>query len=183
MIVILRASNLKEETLSEPTTAVIALLTDFGTGDGDVGVMKGLMLTIAPGAQLIDITHNVAPQHIHSGAWILAASYRDFPRGTVFTCVVDPGVGSQRRPIAVQAGDWFFVGPDNGLFSFVLAEQSVYGVVELSNATCHLPKVSTTFHGRDTFAPVAAHIARGIPLAEIGPRVDPETLKRIDLAL
>jgi len=180
--IILKACNLKEETLSEPTTA-IALLTDFGDGDGDVGVMKGVMLSIAPGVQLIDITHNVAPQHIHSGAWILAASYRYFPRRTVFTCVVDPGVGSQRRPIAVQAGDWFFVGPDNGLFSFVLAEQPVHGVVEASNLTYHLPTVSTTFHGRDIFAPVAAHIARGVPLAEIGPRVEPETLWRIDLSL
>ena len=189
---------LEENILSElPTTttarddrapvggrdAVIALLTDFGTGDGDVGVMKGVMLGIAAGAQIIDITHEVAPQHIHGGAWILAASYRYFPRGTVFTCVVDPGVGSQRYPIAVQAGEWFFVGPDNGLFSFVLAEQPVHEAVQASNPAYHLPVVSSTFHGRDIFAPVAAHIARGLPLAELGPPIASERLQRIDLAL
>src|SRR5215471_3565045 len=90
---------------------VIALMTDFGVGDGDVGVMKGVIAGITPEAHIIDITHNVAPQNVSSGAWILASSYRYFPENTVCVCVIDPGVGSLRRAIAVHAGNWFFVGP------------------------------------------------------------------------
>jgi len=159
--------------------AVIALMTDFGLGDGDVGVMKGVMLAIAPAVHLIDLTHDVAPQNVLSGAWILGASYRYFPGGTVFTCVVDPGVGSTRRAIALHAGKWFFVGPDNGLFSFVLAEVPLHEAVTLTNPAYQLPQVSSTFHGRDIFAPAAACIARGLSLAEFGPRVDPSDLVRL----
>ncbi len=162
---------------------VIAFMTDFGLDDGDVGVLKGVVLSIAANAQLIDITHTVAPQNVASGAWILSASYRYFPHGTVFVCVVDPGVGSSRRPIAVSAGDWYFVGPDNGLFSYILAEQPVHNVVTLSQSAYHLPQISSTFHGRDIFTPVAAHIASGVALAELGPSVDPITLQRLDLRL
>ncbi len=162
---------------------VIAFMTDFGLGDGDVGVLKGVALGIAPNAQLIDITHTVAPQNVASGAWILSASYRYFPLGTVFVCVVDPGVGSNRRPIAVSAGDWYFVGPDNGLFSYVFAEQPVHSVVTLSQPAYHLAQVSSTFHGRDIFTPVAAHIASGVVLSELGSSVDPVTLQHLDLGL
>ena len=162
---------------------VLAFMTDFGLADGDVGVLKGVALGIVPDAQLIDITHTVAPQNVGSGAWILSASYRYFPRGTVFICVVDPGVGSTRKPIAVAAGDWYFVGPDNGLFSYVLAEQPVHSVVTLTQSAYHLPQVSSTFHGRDIFTPVAAHIASGVALSELGPSVDPMTLQRLDLEL
>jgi S-adenosylmethionine hydrolase len=162
---------------------VVAFMTDFGYGDGDVGVMKGVVLGIAPNAQLVDITHSVAPQNVASAAWILAASYLYFPKGTVYTCVVDPGVGSARRPIAVSAGDWLFVGPDNGLFSYVLAEQTVHEAVELVNPAYRLPQLSSTFHGRDIFAPAAAHLARGVALTELGPRLTPADLQRIDLAL
>ncbi len=158
-------------------------MTDFGLGDGDVGVLKGVALGIAPNAQLIDITHTVAPQNVASGAWILSASYRYFPRGTVFVCVVDPGVGSNRRPIAIAAGDWYFVGPDNGLFSYVFVEQPVHSVVTLSQPAYHLARVSSTFHGRDIFTPVAAHIASGVALSELGASVDPMTLQRLDLGL
>ncbi len=158
-------------------------MTDFGLDDGDVGVLKGVALAIVPDAQLIDITHTVAPQNVASGAWILSASYRYFPRGTVFVCVVDPGVGSSRRPIAVAAGDWYFVGPDNGLFSYVFAEQPVHSAVTLSQSAYHLPQVSSTFHGRDIFTPVGAHIANGVALSELGPSVDPVTLQRLDLGL
>ncbi len=115
-----------------------------------------------------------------SGAWILGASYRYFPEGTVFTCVVDPGVGSTRRAIALHVGKWFFVGPDNGLFSFVLAEQPFHEAVRLTNPMYQLPQVSSTFHGRDIFAPAAAHIARGVSLAEFGPCVDPADLIRLE---
>ncbi len=162
---------------------VMAFMTDFGLDDGDVGVLKGVALGIVPDAQLIDITHTVAPQNVESGAWILSVSYRYFPRGTVFVCVVDPGVGSSRRPIAVAAGDWYFVGPDNGLFSYVFTEQTVHSVVTLSQPAYHLAQVSSTFHGRDIFTPVAAHIASGVALAELGSSVDPATLHRLDLGL
>ncbi len=163
------------------TRPVVAFMTDFGTGDGDVGVLKGVALGIAPDAQFIDISHTVPPQNIASGAWILATSYRYFPQGTVFVCVVDPGVGSTRRPIAVHAGNWFFVGPDNGLFSYIFVEQPIHQGVALSNAAYHLPQVSSTFHGRDIFAPVAAHIARGISLPQLGPQIDSAMLQRIDI--
>lgn len=168
---------------TSPKRPIIAFMTDFGLGDGDVGVLKGVVLGIVPDAHPIDITHDVAPQRVASGAWILAASYRYFPPETVFICVVDPGVGSTRRPIAIHAGDWFFVGPDNGLFSYVLAEQPVHRVVLLSNPVYHLPQISSTFHGRDIFAPASAYIALGVPLTELGPTIDPATLQRLDVAL
>ena len=185
---------------------VVALMTDFGLSDGYIGVMKGVIASITPEANIIDITHAIAPQNILSGAWILASVYRYFPgletssasrgsegsidllpaqpshrTGTVFVCVVDPGVGSSRGAIAVHAGKWFFVGPDNGLFSYVLAEQSVHAACMLSNPAYHLSQVSSTFHGRDIFAPAAAHLARGIALNELGTQIDPATLQRIDL--
>ncbi|HYT28472.1 MAG TPA: SAM-dependent chlorinase/fluorinase [Ktedonobacteraceae bacterium] len=162
---------------------VIALLTDFGIGDGDVGVMKGVIAGITPGAHIIDITHEIAPQRIPSGAWILASAYRYFPTNTVFVCVVDPGVGSSRGAIALHAGEWFFVGPDNGLFSYVLAEQPVHAAVLLSNPEYHRQSVSATFHGRDIFAPVGAHLARGTTstLHELGPALDPATLQRLEV--
>lgn len=163
--------------------AVIALMTDFGIGDGDVGVMKGVIIDITPDAHIIDITHNVGPQNVPSGAWILAAAYRYFPRNTVFVCVVDPGVGSTRGAIALHAGDWYFVGPDNGLFSYVMSEQPVHASVLLTNTSYHLPIVSSTFHGRDIFAPVGAHIARGLEdlFFDLGPSVNPAELRRLEL--
>ena len=161
---------------------VMALLTDFGLGDGDVGVMKGVIAGIAPDAHIIDVTHDVAPQNVPSAAWILAASYRYFPRGTVFVCVVDPGVGSSRGAIAVHAGNWYFVGPDNGLFSYIYAEQGIKSVVALTNTAYHLPQVSSTFHGRDIFAPTGAYLAEGVALEELGALLDPTMLVRLDVA-
>lgn len=157
---------------------VVALLTDFGSRDGDVGVMKGVIAGIAPRALLIDITHEVAAQRVASAAWILATAYRHFPAGTVFVCVVDPGVGSNRGAFALHAGNWFFVGPDNGLFSYVLNEQPVHGAVALENPAYRLPHVSTTFHGRDIFAPAGAHLAEsaGGVFAQLGPALEPATL-------
>lgn len=161
----------------------IALMTDFGIGDGDVGVMKGVIAGITPEAHIIDITHNVGPQNVPSGAWILAAAYRYFPKNTVFVCVVDPGVGSTRGAIALHAGDWYFVGPDNGLFSYVISEQPVHASVLLTNTAYHLPIVSSTFHGRDIFAPVGAYIARGLDdiFFELGPSVNPAELRHLDI--
>ncbi|HXL37201.1 MAG TPA: SAM-dependent chlorinase/fluorinase [Ktedonobacteraceae bacterium] len=162
---------------------VIALMTDFGIGDGDVGVMKGVIAGITPDAHIIDITHNIGPQNVSSGAWILATSYRYFPKNTVFVCVVDPGVGSTRGAIALHAGDWYFVGPDNGLFSYVMSEQTIHAAVLLTNASYHLPTISSTFHGRDIFAPTGANLARGLTgvFFELGPSVDPATLSRLEV--
>ena len=164
------------------TYPVVALLTDFGTGDGDVGVMKGVIAGITPGAQIIDITHDISPQRIASGAWVLASGYRYFPAGTVFVCVVDPGVGSSRGAIALHAGERFLVGPDNGLFSYILAEQPVHAAALLSNPAYHLQQVSSTFHGRDIFSPVGAHLAReGASLMrDLGASIDPATLIRLE---
>lgn len=161
--------------------AVIALLTDFGLSDSYVGVMKGVMAGIAPDARMIDITHAVAPQQIASGAWQLATVYRFFPRGTVFLVVVDPGVGSTRGAIALHAGEWFFVGPDNGLFSYVYAEQPIHHAVALANTRYRLSQVSSTFHGRDVFAPAAAYLALGVGLGEFGPTIEPSSLVRMDV--
>jgi S-adenosylmethionine hydrolase len=160
---------------------VVTFLTDFGSADGYVGVMKGVVLSIISDVQLVDITHAIAPQDVASAAWLLATSYRYFPPQTIHVCVVDPGVGSVRRPIAAHAGDWFFVGPDNGLFSYMLAELPLHEVVALSNPAYHLAQISSTFHGRDVFSSVAAHIANGVALARLGSRVDPSTLHHIDV--
>jgi hypothetical protein len=162
------------------STHVIALLTDFGLRDGYIGVLKGVMLDIDPQVHLIDITHDILPQDIAAAAWMLRTSYLYFPMGTIYTCVVDPGVGSTRRPIAMHAGDWFFVGPDNGLFSYILTEQTIDEVVVLSNPAYHLPQVSATFQGRDLFAPVAAHLARGVALRDLGMPIDPSSLNLLD---
>jgi S-adenosylmethionine hydrolase len=168
---------------SHDTRPVIALMTDFGVGDGDVGVMKGVIAGITPEAHIIDITHHVEPQNISSGAWILAASYRYFPKNTVFVCVIDPGVGSTRGAIALHAGHWYFVGPDNGLFSYVMSEQPIHAAVLLANSSYHLPTVSPTFHGRDIFSPVGAYLARGLTniFFELGPSVNPAALKRLEV--
>lgn len=161
--------------------AMIALLTDFGQSDGYVGVMKGVIVRIVPHAQIVDITHEIAPQDIAAGAWVLATSYRYFPRNTIFTCVVDPGVGSSRHPIALHAGDWYFVGPDNGLFHYVMIEQPVHTAVVLDRSDYHLSEVSSTFHGRDIFSPVAAHIAAGTTLAQVGSPIAPAALQRLSI--
>ena len=157
---------------------LIVLMTDFGSGDA-VGVMKGVIAGIAPEARCLDLTHEIEPQQVISGAWVLATSYRYFPEETIFVCVVDPGVGSTREPVALKAGSWYFVGPDNGLFSYILAEQSVDKVVALTRAEYHLGKVSTTFHGRDIFSPVAAHLAEGRELVEVGELRKVEDLQRL----
>ncbi len=163
---------------SSPKRPIITFLTDFGSSDGNAGVMKGVVLSIFSDVHLVDITHDIAPQQVASAAWLLSTSYRYFPPQTIHVCVVDPGVGSARQPVALHVGDWFFVGPDNGLFSYVLAEQPIHEAVVLSNSAYHLSHVSSTFHGRDIFSPVAAHLASGVSLDALGTRVDPTNLQR-----
>ena len=149
-------------------SGIITLLTDFGLDDAYVGTVKGVLLAINPRVRLVDLTHAVPPQDIRRGSLLLEAAWRFFPRGTVHLAVVDPGVGSARRPIAIKAGGHYFVGPDNGLLGFCFDVAAARGVV-LSRAAYHRRPVSRTFHGRDVFAPVAAHCSRGVPLARFGP--------------
>ena len=147
---------------------IIALLTDFGTRDHYVGAMRGVVLGICPDATLADITHGIQPQDVLGGALELAAAFKYFPQGTVFLCVVDPGVGSARRGIAAEAGGCKFVAPDNGLLTMVFKEAAPKRVVELTERRYARPDVSRTFEGRDRFAPAAAWLAKGIDLTALG---------------
>ena len=152
--------------------STITLLTDFGTRDGYVGAMKGVLRRLAPQAQIIDISHDIPPQDIHQAAFVLRSILPYFPEDTIHVVVVDPGVGSERRPVAVIGEQASFVGPDNGVFTPVYESQPAAEIFELRNPAYHLPEVSATFHGRDIFAPVAAHLANGVAPEMLGPRVD-----------
>lgn len=147
---------------------VIALLSDFGTRDHYVGTMKAVIVGICPDATIVDITHEIPPHDVVDGALQLAAAYKYFPAGTIFVAVVDPGVGSARRGLAVDTGDFRFVCPDNGLLTVVLREAPAKKVVELTERRYARPTVSRTFEGRDRFAPAAAWLAKGIQLAALG---------------
>ena len=149
---------------------VITLTTDFGLTDYFVGAMKGVILRINPNATLVDITHDIAPQNIEQGAFLFANAAKYFPANTVHVVVIDPGVGSARRAIAARESETLFVAPDNGVLSSVLRPSS--SVVQLNKPAYWLPRVSNTFHGRDVFAPVGAHLARGVPLEELGDPID-----------
>jgi len=149
-------------------SAIITLLTDFGKEDTYVGVMKGVITSICPSAQVIDLTHQVPPQDIATGAFLLDVSVDYFPEGAIHVAVVDPGVGTARKPVALRTAKAFFVGPDNGIFTLVLQRQQLLQAICLDNPRYHLPTVSSTFHGRDIFAPVAAHIACGVSVEELG---------------
>jgi len=154
----------------------LTLLTDFGIKDPFVGVMKGVIVEIAPQINTIDISHQVRPQNVHHGARMLASAVAYFAPGTVHVAVVDPGVGTNRRAIAAQIGGHFFVAPDNGLLTPILKEAESSGkyveIVELDQPKYWLPNTSTSFHGRDIFAPVGAHLANGIPLSRLGEKID-----------
>ena len=147
---------------------VIALLTDFGTCDHYAGTMKGVALGICPDVTLVDISHDIAAHDVLGGALELAAAYRYFPAGTVFLVVIDPGVGSTRRGIAAEAGDYKFVAPDNGVLTAVFDAHAPKRAVELTERKYARPTVSRTFEGRDRFAPAAAWLAKGIDLAALG---------------
>lgn len=153
---------------------VISLTTDFGIKDGFTGVLKGVIWGICPGAQIADITHSIAPQNVFEGAMALYRAVPFFPMGTIHLAVVDPGVGTKRRPMAGRIGGNYFVGPDNGLFTPMIAEaeankqEAVF--VHLDNPAYWLADVSHTFHGRDIFAPAAAHLACGVELDALGSR-------------
>jgi S-adenosylmethionine hydrolase len=156
--------------------ATITLTTDFGTRDGYVAEMKGIILGLAPRARLVDVTHDIAPHDVMEGALVLDAVAAAFPPGTVHVAVVDPGVGTARRGLVVQAAGQLFVGPDNGLFTPLLTGRR-WRAFSLTAPGYRRPRVSRTFHGRDVFAPAAAHLALGVPPHRFGPAVaDPVRL-------
>lgn len=157
---------------------VVTLLTDFGTADYFVAAVKGVILTINPSATIVDITHEIPPQDIESGAFTLLTCYRDFPSGTVHMAVVDPGVGSARRGIVVRTGSHYFVGPDNGLFSYIFDTERTHETFHIAEDKYFRQPASTTFHGRDVFAPVAAALSQGVKPGKFGPRVKDEVRLR-----
>jgi S-adenosylmethionine hydrolase len=150
---------------------VVALLSDFGTRDHYAGTLKAVVLSVCPEATLVDIGHDIPPHDVMAGALELAACFRYFPVGTVFLVVVDPGVGSARRGLAAETGDYRFVAPDNGVLSAVFREAAPKKVVELSERKYARPTVSRTFEGRDRFAPAAGWLAKGIALSSLGKSV------------
>lgn len=156
--------------------SIITLTTDFGSADWFVGTMKGVIAGVAPKANVVDITHGISAGDVRGGAFALAASCRFFPKNTVHVAVVDPGVGSERAAIAVETDNFFFVGPDNGVLSWALQQERVRSIRRLENERYFLHPVSQTFHGRDVFAPVAAHLCRGVDLRKLGPE-HPEMIR------
>jgi len=155
-------------------SGIVTLLTDFGLDDAYVGAMKGAILAVHRKATIVDISHGVRPFAVLQGAFLLDSAWRSFPAGTVHVAVVDPGVGSERKAIAFKAADHFFVGPDNGLFTFL--NEPIIETIELTTP----PEASPTFHGRDVFAPVAAKLAAGAALSEVGRRPGDEPLRLPD---
>lgn len=161
---------------------MLTLLTDFGLQDGYVGILKGAIATLAPHCPVIDLTHHIPPQDVAAARFCLLNAYRYFPLSTVHVAVVDPGVGGDRRAVAVQIAEGWLVGPDNGLFSGVLHASPPLAAVTLNNPHYwRTPHPSTTFHGRDIFAPVGAHLALGVPLAALGDAIDPASLVSLPL--
>ena len=145
----------------------IVLMTDFGTAEAYAGILKGVILRLAPATTVLDLTHQIPPYDILQGAFTLNGAYRFFPDGSIFVAVVDPGVGSTRKPIAAVIENFIFIAPDNGLLTFVL-HQKKSQIFCLDRPQYHLPEVSGTFHARDIFTPVAAHLSRGVPIEEMG---------------
>jgi S-adenosylmethionine hydrolase len=163
---------------SPPHNPIVSLTTDFGQRDGYVGAMQGVILDICPSATISTISHDIPPQAIQTAAFVLYQAFNYYPRYAIHCVVVDPGVGSERRAVAIRTSHGIFVGPDNGVFSFIQAATEVLEAVALTNSRYQLASVSATFHGRDIFSPASAHIAAGVSLAELGPPVG--ELRRID---
>jgi S-adenosyl-L-methionine hydrolase (adenosine-forming) len=162
--------------------AIVTVLSDFGDRDVYVGVIKGAIAQINSKLTVVDLTHQIPPQNIAAGRFCLMNAYPYFPVGTVHIAVVDPGVGSRRRAIAVEFAQGFLVGPDNGIFSGVLVQSPAITAIELTNPDYwRTPQPSKTFHGRDIFAPAGANLASGVPLQQLGQEIDPETLVKLDI--
>lgn len=157
----------------------IALISDFGYRDAYVGIMKSVIHGIAPEAYLIDLCHEVPAHNVMSGSYLVASALPYLPARSIVLGVVDPGVGTRRRAIAVRTENHTYVGPDNGLFHMAYDIEDPIEAVELTNPDYHLGRISKTFHGRDIFSPVAGHLAQGVPLADLGEAIDPEGLVRL----
>ena len=147
--------------------AVITLITDFGLEDTYVGIMKGVILNINPNVQIVDLTHKIRPQSIKQASFLLKSAYGFFPKGTIHVAVVDPGVGSERRPLLVKTPNFFFIAPDNGILELIYQTEPVQ-VFHLSNPKYFLPEISATFHARDVFAPIAGYLSLGKTCEELG---------------
>ena len=158
---------------------IITLMTDFGTKDGYVGAMKGVILGINPRCTVVDITHEISPQGVFEGALVLGNTYRSFPRGSIHLAIVDPEVGTQREALVVETEGYSFVGPDNGLFTWIYREEEVKQVVGIRNRDFFPKPSSQTFHGRDIFAPVAAHLSLGMNPEKFGVKLN--TWSEIDI--
>jgi S-adenosylmethionine hydrolase len=152
-------------------TKIITLTTDFGLKDPYAAEMKAAILSLCPNAAIVDITHEIEKFNVHMGAYILSSAAPSFPKGTIHVAVVDPGVGTKRHPILIQTQQGFFVGPDNGLLILAAEHQGINRIHEITNPKLMLSQVSSTFHGRDVFAPAAAHLANGVHPAEFGPEI------------
>ncbi len=159
---------------------IITLLTDFGEINGFVGTMKGVILSINPEAKIVDISHEIPAQDVEAGAFILNNCYRYFPMGTIHVAVVDPGVGSHRKVIAVFSEDYFFIVPDNQVLKYIFHTHETLTVVEVLNKQYFLNDVSRTFHGRDIFAPIAAHLSNGLNIEQFGPIINDYNRGEID---
>jgi S-adenosyl-L-methionine hydrolase (adenosine-forming) len=164
--------------------SLLTLLSDFGLNDVYVGMMKGVIAQVNPMLKVIDLTHQIAPQDVMAAQFNLMNAYPFFPAGTVHVAVVDPGVGGKRRAIAIQFTDGFLVGPDNGLFTGLLSNRAVVQAVELTNSQYWRDaNPSSTFHGRDIFAPAGAHLASGVAIAQLGEAIDPATLVQLAISV
>jgi len=157
--------------VDETIVSIITLLSDFGSKDPYVAEMKAVILSIHPQARIVDITHEIEKFNIRMGAFVLASATPYFPEGTIHVAVVDPGVGTKRRPITVETKRSFYVGPDNGLLMLAAQKEGVDHVYHVNNPKYMLSRVSRTFHGRDIFAPVAAHLAKRNPPSKFGPEI------------
>lgn len=156
--------------------SIITLLTDFGTEDAYVGIMKGVILSVNPSAVIIDITHHIDPHDLIETAYIIKSSYRYFPEGTVHVIVVDPGVGSDRAIVALEMMDHIFLAPDNGVLTLLMDEGKIDSIVRVENTRYFLESVSHTFHGRDIFAPTGAHLSKGMDIKKLGSCLDKQDL-------
>ncbi|MDE2217352.1 MAG: SAM-dependent chlorinase/fluorinase [Planctomycetota bacterium] len=154
----------------------ITLLTDFGYQDAYAGIMKGIIAEINPLANIIDICHNVPPQDIFNGAYLLHTAYKYFPKDTIHVAIVDPGVGSKRDIVCMKTKDYFFLVPNNGILSFIVQEEKPKGIFRVTNNKYFLPTTSNTFHGRDIFAPIAAHLSLGVKPQLLGIKISQLTL-------
>jgi len=161
---------------------IITLTTDFGGNDPFFGIMKGVILKICSKARIEDITHDISPQDIWQANFILQSSYHYFPKGTIHVCVVDPGVGTRRKPLLIQTKNYYFIGPDNGLFTGILNKENVIKVIELTEKKYWLKNISNTFHGRDIFSPVAAHLAKGIKPETLGNPIPKQKLAKLEIS-